>query len=340
MAEGRGLDPHALLEHAPCSKRAKSLDLLTFLNKFMKLTPAQQIRNIKTLLENAEGLSAMGVLKTYAHNKNLQISGDKVVDNDVIIRVSNNELLVMSGAAYLSFPYKKYSNIISAANFIDTFVKKVKERAEEFANARDYLQQNEEYFDANLHYEFADDPAYNELEILVLLEAEVQEAYTIKIVLKKDTNTFSVIYKRGTIFEPSNLDEAITDAIEYVNTDLRDCGVIPGYVAEERDPTMSGLDKIKRYFRSKNYFVFQEEISPHHGSASFQASEDEGSSRFYKITEITVGKEQEYTVFFHGFSGEAKMLAGHTLTTHEEVIELLDSLNIQAGKYQRTASRN
>lgn len=121
--------------------------------------------------------------------------------------------------------------------------------------------------------------------------------------------------------------------------------LIESVLLEEHDPTMLGIDRLKRYFKSKNYFIFDEDHSfeegNFEGSVYFSASEVEDGSTWYKVTEVTILSEQEqkYTIFYHDMSGKTTMLTGHVIETCDEAIAVLDS-TISSGRYQRTASGN
>ncbi len=121
--------------------------------------------------------------------------------------------------------------------------------------------------------------------------------------------------------------------------------LIESVLLEERDPTMLGIDRLKRYFQSKNYFIFDEDHSfdegNFEGSVHFSASEAEDGSTWYKVTEVTILSEQEqkYSIFYHGISGSPEMLTGHMIESCDEAIAVLDAA-ILPGRYQRTASGN
>jgi len=112
--------------------------------------------------------------------------------------------------------------------------------------------------------------------------------------------------------------------------------LIESALFEEPDPTMLGLDKIKKYFQSKNYYIFNETNEALFGIASISASENEDNAQYYVVTETTIrngiSKDQQYTVIHHGLGGRMKMLSGHILNSSEEVIELLNSLPLPAGR--------
>lgn len=120
--------------------------------------------------------------------------------------------------------------------------------------------------------------------------------------------------------------------------------LIESVLLEEHDPTMLGIDRLKRYFQSKNYFIFDENHSfndtKFEGSVHFSASEVEDGSTWYKVTEVTIlsDQEQKYSIFYHGMS-DPTMLTGHMIETCDEAIAALDA-TISPGRYQRTASGN
>lgn len=118
--------------------------------------------------------------------------------------------------------------------------------------------------------------------------------------------------------------------------------LIESVLLEEHDPTMLGIDRLKRYFQSKNYFIFDEDHSfdEGNGSVHFSASEVEDGSTWYKVTEVTILSEQEqkYSIIYHGMNGPT-MLTGHMIETCDDAIAALDS-TISPGRYQRTASGN
>jgi len=121
--------------------------------------------------------------------------------------------------------------------------------------------------------------------------------------------------------------------------------LVESVLLEEHDPTMLGIDRLKRYFQSKNYFIFDEDHSfndtKFEGSVHFSASEVEEGSTWYTVTEVTVLSEQEqkYSIFYHGISGSPEMLTGHMIESCDEAIAALDAA-ISPGRYQRTASGN
>jgi hypothetical protein len=120
--------------------------------------------------------------------------------------------------------------------------------------------------------------------------------------------------------------------------------LVESVLLEEHDPTMLGIDRLKRYFQSKNYFIFDEDHSfndaKFEGSVHFSASDVEEGSTWYTVTEVTILSEQEqkYSIFYHGMSGP-EMLTGHMIETCDEAIAALDAV-ILPGRYQRTTSGN